>query len=100
MPDGDSGFLDFVNFLKHLTKFLMVLTFLNWLAFMALGKPGLSVFLVWVTSYQLLVHYPLMAVAIPGNVMAFLKIVFPIPTFDYIPKDWLEDMYTYDEEQQ
>jgi len=101
MPDdGDSeAFKDIIGVLKHIAKFLAVLVFLNVFGSLLLGMPGMSIFLVWVTSYQLLVHYPLMAVSVPGNVMAFLKIVFAIPTFDYIPDGWLENMYTYDDKQ-
>ena len=39
-----------------------------------------------------------MAVAVPGNVMAFLKIVFEIPTLEFIPDGWIEEAFTYDDE--
>jgi hypothetical protein len=41
-----------------------------------------------------------MGVVVPGNVMTFLKLVFSIPTLDYIPDGWVENIYTYDDKAQ
>ena len=67
-----NAFKVFIKGMMMLLVFLEVLDFLNHFSF----GLGASVLFIWICSYQLLVHYPLMAVAVPGNVMAFLKIVF------------------------
>ena len=51
----------------------------------------------FVTSLQIIVHLPLMAVVMPANVIVFYKILIPIVTMDFIDDSYIEAIFTFDE---
>ena len=50
-----------------------------------------------VNSLQIIVHLPLLAVIMPANVVAVYQVLIPIATFDFIPGEFYDAFFTFDE---
>ena len=50
-----------------------------------------------VNSLQILVHLPLLSVIMPANVIAVYSVLIPIATFDFIPSEFYDLFFTFDE---
>ena len=58
---------------------------------------ALNYFIIFMNSFQLIIHLPIMAVVVPANAGKFFKIMCPIVTYDIIGSDVsTEKIFTFD----
>ena len=58
---------------------------------------SMSYFIIWINTFQLMIHLPILSVVIPGNAAMFFTILCPIATFDILGSDiTTEKIFTFD----
>lgn len=85
--------MDTMDALKVLVKGLFLIS----LALSYFLSGSLQFIIGMVNSLQILVHLPLLNVIMPANVVAVYQVLIPIATFDFIPSEFYDAFFTFDD---